>query len=233
MPQQLLQSQDLLRGAIFAAQRGDIGRALEQLAEFVKLDPSRAQTLGTEPGLEPIRTQVNHLLNRLETIAGLDAQGRLAEAAQRLESPGPHPLAGWNTPPQTLLTMANRLYDAGGYVNYIHAASIAQVVIEGASRAPVGIVRTRWADSLLKPVPGPKAGPWLKAFWIRAPLLILLVLWFVLGLAAAGVASLLHYFWPGQWPTTIIDSCFALWGTGFLAIVAFGFYMRIRHIRFR
>ncbi|MEO8592039.1 MAG: hypothetical protein ABI759_01845 [Candidatus Solibacter sp.] len=227
------QSQDLLSGAISAVQSGEVNHALEQLADLVKLDPSGAQTLRTEPGLEQIRTQVNHLLIRLETVAGLDAQGRLAEAAEVLLSLAPHPLAGWDTPPQVLLTMANRLYDAGGYVNYVHAASLAQLVFEGASRVPLGIARSRQANPQRESVRRPKSAVGPKTLWMRAPLLILLVSWFLLGLAAAGVGSILHYFWPGQFPASIIDTGFALWGVGFLALVVIGFYVRIRHVRFR
>ena len=78
-----------------------------------------------------------------------------------------------------------------------------------------------------------KFGHWLKALWVRAPLLILLVSWFTLGLAAMGVAAVLHFFWPGQFPLSIIDSGFAVWGIGLLALIGFGFYMRVRHVRFR
>ena len=132
LPQQPSTSQDLLQGAASAAQRGDVGSALNQLAEFIKLDPNRAATLRGEPALEQIRTQVEQLLMRLESMAGLDAQAALRGAAKVLESWGQQPLPGWDMEPQTLLAAANRLYDAGGYVNYLHAASLAQVVVEGA-----------------------------------------------------------------------------------------------------
>ena len=169
---------------------------------------------------------------RLESMAGLDAQTRLGEAAKVLESWGRQPLPGWDTAPETLLTAANRLYDAGGYVNQLYAASLAQVVIQGA-RFPIAANRAGPADSALKSSPASKFGHRLKALWVRAPLLILLASWFMLGLGAIGVAALLHYFWPEQFPPTIIDSGFALWGIGFLAFIAFGFYVRVRHVRFR
>jgi hypothetical protein len=31
----------------------------------------------------------------------------------------------------------------------------------------------------------------------------------------------------------VIDSGFAMWGIGLLALIGFGFYMRVRHVRFR
>ena len=55
----------------------------------------------------------------------------------------------------------------------------------------------------------------------------------MLGLAAMGAAALLHYFWPEQFPLSIIDNGFAVWGIGLLALIAFGFYVRVRHVRFR
>ena len=32
---------------------------------------------------------------------------------------------------------------------------------------------------------------------------------------------------------TLIDTGFDVWGVGFLALIAFGFYMRVRKVRFR
>jgi hypothetical protein len=232
LPQQLSALQGLLRVAISAAQNGDSDGALKQLADFVRLDPNRAHTLRAEPGLEPIRAHVDQLLFRLESMAGMDAQGRLADAAKALESWGRQPLPGWDAAPQTVLAAASRLSDAGGYVNCLYAASLAQVVIEGA-RFPIAATRMRPADSPPKSVPVSTLGRRLKALWAHVPLLILLILWFVLGLAAIGVAAILHFFWPGQYPASIIDSGFALWGIGFLALVIFGFYMRVRRVRFR
>jgi len=232
LPQQPSMLADLLGGAVSAAQRGDLAGALKQLEEFVKLDPNRANSLRTEAGLEQIDAQVHQLLIRLQSIAGLDAHARLAEAAKALESWGRQPLPGWDAAPQTLLAAANNLYDAGGYINYLRAASLAQVVIEGTG-VPITDIRTDRPDSALASATPAKFSHRLKTLWIRAPLLILLVSWFLFGLAAAGVAAILHYFWPGQFPRSIIDSGFTLWGIGFPALIAFGFYIRVRHIRFR
>ena len=89
LPQQPSTLWDLLRTAVFAAQEGDSGVALKQVAEFARLDPARADTLRGEPGLEPIRAQVDQLLTRMESMAGMDAQTRLNVAATALESWGP------------------------------------------------------------------------------------------------------------------------------------------------
>jgi hypothetical protein len=222
---------DLLHRAVSAVERGDLAGALKHVEDVVRLDPSRATTLRTEPGLEQIGSHVDRLLVHLESMAGSDAHGRLAEAAKMLESWGRQPLPGWETPPQALLTVANQLYEAGGYVNFLRADSLAQVLIEG-TRVPIATFRTDLANSR-RVSAASKFSPLLKALWARAPLLLLLVSWFTLGLAAMGVAAILHYFWPEQFPLSIIDNGFAVWGIGFLAFVGFGFYMRVRHIRFR
>ncbi len=232
LPQEPSTLADLLGRAVSTAQRGDLADALKQLEDLIRLDPSLANTLSTESGLEQLSAQVHQMLLRLESLAGLDAHARLAEASKALASWGRQPLPGWDTAPQTLLAAANNLYDAGGYVNYLRAASLAQVVIEGA-RVPIATICTEPVDSLPTSATGSKFSQRLKALWVRAPLLILLVSWFMLGLAAMGVAAILQYFWPGQFPLSTIDSGFAAWDVGFLALIAFGFYMRVRHIRFR
>jgi hypothetical protein len=45
--------------------------------------------------------------------------------------------------------------------------------------------------------------------------------------------STLHFVWPADYPSSFIDSGFAIWGLGFLALIAFGFYVRVRRVRFR
>jgi len=224
------QSGDLLGEAVSAVQQQNLGRALELLTTLVRLDPIRANALGAEPGLEAIRAQVDQLLNRLASIAGLDAQSRLAEAAKLLESRDLPKLAGWDTTPQTLLTTANRFYEAGGYANYIYAASLAQVVVEG-TRATESAIRLRAAVSAPSPTPAPTRLRRLKTLWSRAPLLLMLISWFVLGLAAVGVVSALHYFWPEQFPSSMVDGGFELWGIGLLALIVSTFYTRVRHTR--
>ena len=224
-------AQNLLQNAAAAAQAGDVDRALQHLAEFVKVEPLRADSLRTEPSLEQMRREVEQLLVRVEAVGRLDAQGRIADAARIIEQRGLQPLPGWDAAPQVMLSMANRLYDSGGYVNYVQAASLAQVVIDGV-RTPESIARTRAAKQRTKPAV-PRSWHRLKALWVRAPLLILLVTWFAVGLAAVGVVSVLHYFWPAQYPLSNIEDGFALWGIGFLALVGVGFYLRVRRVRFR
>jgi hypothetical protein len=222
---------DFMHQAVSAVQRGDLVGALKHLEDVVRLDPSRASTLRAETGLEQIGAHVERLVIHLESLAGSDAHGRLAEASKMLESWGRQPLPGWDTAPQTLLTLANQLYGAGGYLNFLRADSLAQVLIEG-TRVPIETLRAD-LEASRRASAASQLNHRLRALWGRAPLLILLVSWFMLGLAATGVAAILHYFWPEQFPLSIIDSGFALWGIGFLVLIAFGFYMRVRHVRFR
>lgn len=58
----------------------------------------------------------------------------------------------------------------------------------------------------------------IRKFWARAPLLVLLLAWLVAGLMAAAVVPL--------------NAVFEAWGLGFLALVGFGFFARVRNIRF-
>ena len=42
---------------------------------------------------------------------------------------------------------------------------------------------------------------------------------------------MLRAIWPDVVPASLIDFGFHVWGTGFLGLVCFGFYARIRDIR--
>ena len=232
LPQETSELRDLLRSAISAAQKGDPGGALKHLEQLVRVDPNRANTLRSEPGLEPIRAQVDQLLTRMESNAKTHAQAQLADAAKVLESWGRQALPGWDAAPQTMLAAAFHLSDTGGYANCIYAASLARVVIEGA-RFPIAAHGTRPAGPPRKSHRAAMFGSRLKALWARAPLLILLVSWFAFGLAAIGVAAILHNFWPVEYPSSTIDTGFAIWGIGLLALIAFGFYARVRRARSR
>jgi hypothetical protein len=57
-----------------------------------------------------------------------------------------------------------------------------------------------------------------RKFWLRTPLLALLLAWFVAGLAA-------FVFVP-------LPAVFDGWALGFLVLVGLGFYARVRHVRF-
>ena len=75
--------------------------------------------------------------------------------------------------------------------------------------------------------------PRFRALWLRAPLLILLLAWFAIGLGMAGVSWIWRSLFPDTWPAFLANVGFDVWGVGFLALIAFGFYMRVRNVRFR
>jgi hypothetical protein len=246
LPENAVQADTLVRAAVSAAAEGAITRALGDLTQALKLDPLQAEALRSEPGLESIRPQIDQFLNRFMAVARLDAEGRLSRAAQLLEALGLEKLADWDARPETLILIANRLLDAGGHANYLRAADLSQGLIDAASRGLPAITNV--------PVPSPlvadgverdgvpRAAIWrafgavrkhapsrTRALWRRAPLLILLLAWLGLGIAAGIVFALTREFWP----PSLIDGAFEAWGLGFLVLVVFGFYARIRNVRLR
>lgn len=56
-----------------------------------------------------------------------------------------------------------------------------------------------------------------RKLWFRAPLLALLLAWLIAGLVAVAVVPL--------------QAVFDIWALGFLALVGFGFYARVRNVR--
>lgn len=237
---------NLLRAAVSAVAEGAITRALGELTEALKLDPLRAEALRLEPGLEPVRPQIDQYLNRLTAVARLDAEGRLSRAAQLLEALGAEKLPEWDARADTLILIAHRLLDSGGHANYLRTADLSQALIDAASRGLPAVTNV--------PVPFPlaaerveKAGvprgaiwrvfgavrkharPRMRLLWRRAPLLILLLSWLGLGIVAGVVFALTRE----AWPPSLIDGAFEAWGLGFLIMVIFGFYARIRNVRLR
>lgn len=109
----------------------------------------------------------------------------------------------------SLLTLAASLIAAGGLTNLIRSAEVSQTII-----------RKHKPSS----VPAPALSPRLKNLWRRAPLLVLLLAWLIAGLMGASIAILL-----GEERTSaLISWIFEIWALGFLALVLFGFYMRVR-----
>ena len=127
---------ELLHGAVTAAAAGDVARTLSEVSQLVVLDPLRAEAIRSEPGLEPVRAQVDTLLVRLAQVARLDAEGRLTQAADVLQGTPTTTLPNWDARPETLLLVASRLFDSGGHVNYVRSAQVAQVVIDASHWAP-------------------------------------------------------------------------------------------------
>jgi hypothetical protein len=240
------QADNLVRAAVSAAAEGAITQAFGALTQALKLDPLRAEAIRSEPGLEPIRPQIDQFLNRLMAVARLDAEGRLSRAVQLLEALGAEKLADWDARPETLILIANRLLDSGGHANYLRTADLSQAFIDAASRGLPAITNVPVpfpvAAEPVKKDGVPRGAIWrvfgevrkqapsrTRALWRRAPLLILLLAWLGLGTVAGLVFALTREFWP----PSLIDSAFKAWGLGFLVLVIIGFYARIRNVRLR
>ena len=238
--------QDLVRTVFSATVEGDVTRALGALSQIVVLDPSRPDILRTDPAIESIRASVDQFLDRYATLARLDAEGRLEQAAQQASPSASERLTGWDMPRATMVLIANRVFDSGGLTNYVLAAELAQVVIDASRWAP-GVVslpaepqlgRIKSEDAAKEPsgtavwrASGRMAAR-LRYLWLRAPLLIMLLAWLVLGIASGFGSLLWRRFWPETWPGSLVELAFQVWGIGFLILVAFGFFARVRKVRF-
>lgn len=245
---------DLTKDTTSALAQGDRTRALANLNEIAALDPRTIAVLAPDEVLQPIRPEVDQLFHRLTTVAKLDAEGLLSQADQALETPGRTVAIDWQTKPATLLEVAHRLYDCGGYTNYVRSADLAQTIVNPAAvayspfleqyTAPVAAKPAEAIEEILpnKPILPSAADtfkalrgaamPRVQVLWNRAPLLVLLLGWLTTGLIAGPAAILLRTLWPETWPASLVDFGFEVWGIGFLALVCFGFYARIRDIRF-
>ena len=249
-PETAVQLGELLQTAVRAAAEGDALKALNQITQLVRLDPLRAEALRAQPGLEPVRAQIDSLLTRLAQVSRLDAEGRIAQAAHQVEGRPSQTMVDWDAPPETLLLLANRLLDAGGHANFVRAAEVAQVVIDGTRWAPVELplssesarplskeaARTIAAAATPLSQRNPaflsrQAPARLRILWRRAPLLVLLLGWFGVGLAGGAASWLGQRLFPETWPETLSVAAFDVWAVGFLALVLFGFYMRVRNVR--
>ncbi|HMF79260.1 MAG TPA: hypothetical protein VK604_26610 [Bryobacteraceae bacterium] len=166
------------------------------------------------------------------TAAKLDAEVKLNQAEQTIEQAGGRKLPHWETAPETLLQIGHRLYDAGGYSNYVRAAEVATAIQSAYWEASIIYEQTASAKSArLQQANGwaryPSRAKWLKVWtasrknlperirvlWRRAPLLVLFLTWLVVGLIGGALVS---------------PFGFEFWAAGFLALVGLGFYARIR-----
>ena len=64
--------------------------------------------------------------------------------------------------------------------------------------------------------------------WRRAPLLLFMLAWFAAGLAGGTIFAIGSRIWPESPLVALGNLGFDLWAIGFLALVGFGFYMRVR-----
>jgi len=239
-PEKITQLDQLVREIVTSAQGGDVNGALAKLASFAPLDPRQAEHLPSEPSLAPIQKEAGELLVRLSATARVDAETRLQQALRIVQEPGfaERPIDGMK--PATLALLAERLVDAGGYANSIHSAEISQKIIDPSLWAPAPVIPERvleqeevsyitgtrartalatlrlWSDATVAGV---------KRLWRRAPLLALLLGWLLTGLVGASVALLFR----NDLPASVTGWGFEIWALGFLALVGFGFYARVRN----
>ena len=220
---------ELLHAASAAVAAGDIPRALAKVKELVTLNPRQAETVGANPSLRAIQPEVGDLVRQLTLQARMQAQEKVATAAQAIVTGGLKRLEGADVDVRTILSLATYLLESGRLPDYLLAIELAQVVI-----ARYETVRGRKAPRpprVTRPRPEPMRAR-LERWWSRVPLLILLLSWLALGLAF-GIGSLvLRKLRPDTFDPSIATLAFDIWSVGFLALIGFGFYMRIRNVRF-
>jgi hypothetical protein len=68
----------------------------------------------------------------------------------------------------------------------------------------------------------------VAGLWRRAPLLVLLGGWFLIGLVGGLLSVPVKMIWPNSWFVETSDFAFQAWGMGFLALIVFGFWARVR-----
>ena len=244
----------MLSTALSAALSTALPAAVSAAAKAgIPVGASQVESLQSESAVPLASADIEHLVYRLTSVAKMDAEVRLGQAAQLTQTFGPKTLADWEMGTETMLLVANRLFDAGSHGNYVRSAELAQVLIDDYQRVPV-MVDSRslsWAEARSKAagavIPDlatrsrvrhlwkglrERMEPRVNALWVRAPLLILLLAWFALGLAGGTLCLLLGNLYSRDLLTAITAAASEIWGLGFLALVGLGFYLRIRNVRF-
>jgi hypothetical protein len=182
----------------------------------------------------------------------MDAETKLTGAERVLENAGWQKLPHWETAPEALIQIGHRLLETGGYANFIRTADLATTLQSAYWTAPVvqplplvnGTTLLKKEDNGIKQK-GARAAvlalaqhSWdslregmsnrVAALWFRAPLLVIFGGWFTIGLAAGLFSYLAKAIWPDSWIVPASNFGFQLWGLGFLALVGFGFWARVR-----
>jgi hypothetical protein len=241
-PEMAARLEVLIGASVQAAAEGNVHLALAKLTEFAALSPQRAENLDSEPGLASIRAEVGQLQVRLTSTAHVEAELRLGQVAHLLQADFREPLAH-QIKPETALLIAGRFLEAGGYANSMRSIEVSQTLINQygwPTAVPLPIVDLKsvssnarlelWNEGMpFQKLAGIAA--WIKHLWLRAPLLVLLLVWFAGGFLGGSLYALLRKFWPQMWPESLVAGGFEVWGLGFLALIGFGFYARVRNIR--
>lgn len=162
---------ELYRAAASAANNGNAQLALTQLAKFAAIDPRRAEGLPSDSAFAAIHSELNHLLSKLTFAAKANAEARLDQARQFIQT-GDIKESAIN--PEVALLAAGQLLGAGGLANLIHSTELSQLVLDYARWVP--------AATEVGPQPAPGAGlPITTLLWlllaIGALLLIVYSVW--------------------------------------------------------
>jgi tetratricopeptide (TPR) repeat protein len=235
-----------LREAILAVDEGRFEQAIGYLASAITRDPSRVEELRSRPELAPIRTNLDQLLNRVTQVSKIRAESDLARIEFSLEQAGWPKLPQWDTRPEILVRLARQLFEGGGYANYVRSADLAQTVLQSAyweaflpQPQPLPAAQQAWIETDLESALSPAPPLWktlseellvvMHVLWQRAPLLVLFFGWLMIGSIAGLAYALLRVLaWVAPSLRSFGEGGFSLWALGFLALVGFGFYARIR-----
>lgn len=230
--------QDLLQSAASALAAGDTELALAGVKELVIRSPRQAETIANEPEFQTIRQDIANLLRTVVAETRIQAEQKVATAGQAIAAGGVKKLPGSDVELVTVLSLATRFLETGRLADYWRASELAQVVIGHYGWAPTmagtGLPEPRRAVTAERSI-GVRIHLWLvrlKQLWRRAPLLVLLLGWLAVGIFGGACSALLRKFQPDVFDPSIAAIGFSIWGLGFLALVGFGFYMRIRSVRF-
>ena len=227
---------NLLHAAATAVLAGNAPAAPAALTELIHRSPEHVETLAGESSLAPIRVQVQDLLTRVTTTAKVEAETRLATAAQAVESAKPHSERPGDWSPREILPVAAQLIDSGRHANVLLATDMSQAVINFYGGIEVASPRTLYqrlrmdSDSAAS---RSMQAPWtqavavvyagvtgsLKKMWRVSPLLILLFIWAVLGVIAAIAAGI--ELWS-------VELSLEVWGAGSAGLLGYGTYKRLR-----
>jgi hypothetical protein len=215
----------LLRTAIAAVDAHDLAGALAAITTLVTLNPERgAQLVSQETSLIPIRVEVKDLLQRLALSAKAEAEHTLAAASLAIETGTarePRPAID----PTEVLAIAQRLLETGQHINFVRAAELAQTACSYyILPAPVPEVRLAQRPSAGNPfrdLPRSRqAFRQMKAMWRRAPVLLLLLGWFSVGLIGGFISLIGRAAGWGPLNSTVI----AIWAVAFLVLIVFQFF---------
>jgi hypothetical protein len=250
-PEIVARVEGLIQATVTAINEDRREWAVGRFIEAVTTDPSRAEELRSNPEIQVIRNTIDQLLVRLTNVAKMDAETKLTSAERVIEDAGFQKLPNWETSPQALIQIGHRLLEAGGYANFVRTAELAttlQSAYWGATLVEAPLIN---GPTALKkedtPIGRRGAGPAavelalyslgklrerlplrLEALWRRAPLLAFLGAWFMLGLGGGLLSAIAKAIWPDSWIVAASDFGFQIWGLGFLAIVGFGLWARVR-----